>query len=70
MSQNDKVDITLNEFDDDGNAVDTHSMEITTAQASDVIDHAAQAIIIRRAGGNIDAILDELEDALSASGVL
>ncbi|MBD80298.1 MAG: hypothetical protein CL840_15390 [Crocinitomicaceae bacterium] len=70
MSQNDKIDITLNEFDNDGNAVNTHSMEISTAQASDVIAHAAQAIIIRRAGGNIDAVLDELEEALTVSGVL
>lgn len=70
MSQTDKIDIILNEFDSEGTIVDRHGKTITGDEASDIIDHAAQAIIIRRNGGKLDDVLNELEEALTVSGVL
>ena len=66
----DTVTIDLNIFDEDGVVVDGATSEITRQQISDVIDHAAQLILVYRAGSEIKDILDELEEALFASGVL
>lgn len=69
-----KLTIDLNIFDDEGNVVDGTTAEMTLAQISDVVDHAAQLIIVRRShtrsSGDTDAILDEMEEALVVSGVV
>lgn len=70
MSDTDKITIDLNIFDDEGNVVDGTTSEMTREQISDVIDHAAQLIIMRRDGLDIEGILDELEEALSSAGVI
>lgn len=68
--QTDSTVLTLNIFDDEGRVVDTTTTEMSLAQISDVVDHASQAILVRRSGGDINPILDELDEALSASNVL
>ncbi len=67
-----KVSVTLNEFDDEGDMCDSHSMDLSLEQISDIVDHAAQFILLRRSAGaeEIEACADELEEALTASGVL
>ena len=65
-----KITIDLNEFDNEGNVVDGSTAELTREQISDIIDHAAQAILVRRDGGDVEAILDQLEEALSSYAVI
>lgn len=62
--------IDLNVFDDDGNVVDTAPAELTHAQLSDVVDHAAQLVLQIRGGGDTTSTLAELEEALVVSDVL
>lgn len=54
--------------------VDGATTEMTLSQISDVVDYAAQLIIVRRSdkhsSGDTDTILDELEEALVVSGVV
>lgn len=64
------ITIDLNVYDDEGNVVDATDSQMTLAQISDVIDHASQLILVRRDDGDLDPILDELDEALSVSGVL
>jgi hypothetical protein len=71
------VNITLNSFDGEGNQVDTDNMDLTPSQASDIIDHAAQLVVVLR---NIaekkdgieafDHVYAELEEALQNAGVV
>ena len=68
--ESETVAIDLKIFDDEGNVVDGATEEMTRKQISDVVDHAAQLMLVYRAGGEIKGILDELEEALFASGVL
>ena len=70
MSSSELITLDLNEFDADGIVVDGSTAQMTREQISDIVDHAAQAILVRRAGGNVDAILDELEEALETYGVI
>jgi tRNA pseudouridine-54 N-methylase len=65
-----KITVDLNIFDDDGNVVDGTTSEMTLEQISDVVDHASQLILLHRDGKDISDILDELDEALTASGVL
>lgn len=66
--------INLNIFDDEGNVVDGTTVEMTSARLSDVIDHAAQLVLVRRSprrsSGDTDGILAELEEALVVAGVV
>lgn len=70
MPNQDKIIVDLNVIDNEGNVVDGTTSEMTREQISDVIDHAAQLIIVRRDGGDIEAILNELEEALVSSDVI
>lgn len=67
-----KITIDLKIFDDEGNVVDGTTMDLSRASISDIVDHAAQLCLARRSDDDIDltAILDELDEALTAAGVL
>ena len=68
------ITVDLNIFDDEGNVVDGTTAEMTLGQISDVIDHAAQLVVVRRSArrssGDTDGILAELEEAVLAAGVV
>ncbi len=66
-----EITINLNIFDDAGNQVDSTTCPLTEAQISDIIDHASQAILVRRrCPAEVGNVLDELEDALEVSDVI
>jgi hypothetical protein len=65
-----KINLDLNVFDDDGNVVDHADTELSREQISDIVDHASQIVLLRREGKDFEAVLDELDEALSVSGVL
>lgn len=65
------VDITLNTFDDEGNQVDTTNETLPVKQVSDILDHAAQLLVIlqsiERGDSSIkdyDLAISELHDAM------
>lgn len=69
--------ITINTMDDEGNVVDTTAMELPLTAVSDIVDHAAQLILVlrdmargRQSINDFDAVISELEDALVAPGVI
>lgn len=71
------INVTLNTFDAAGNQVDTDNMDLTQAQISDIVDHAAQLTIVMRdmaqkkAGiESFDHVYAELEEALTTAGVV
>lgn len=66
------VNVVLNTFDDEGNVVDTDNMDLTNSQVSDIIDHAAQLIIMQRDRDSvgIGSAMLELEAALENAGVI
>ncbi len=68
------ITVDLNIFDDERNVVDGTTAEMTLGQISDVIDHAAQLVVVRRSArrssGDTDGILAELEEAVLAAGVV
>lgn len=71
------INVTLNTFDAAGNQVDTDNMDLTQAQISDIVDHAAQLTIVMRdmaqkkAGiESFDHVYAELEEALTTAGIV
>lgn len=71
------VDISLNIFDDEGNQVDTTEMTLPEHSVSDIVDHAAQLMIVFRSisDGDLgieafDQVLSELNESLVNSGVI
>lgn len=68
------VKVALNVFDAEGVVVDSAPVELSGDQISDVFDHVVQLVLKRRAAqrssGDLESILDELEEAVDASGVL
>ncbi|QOX80803.1 hypothetical protein FY034_17415 (plasmid) [Trichlorobacter lovleyi] len=66
----DSIPVTLNTFDNSGNVVDTTTMNLNTDTISDIIDHAAQLIIVKRDGGDTSDVLWELEEALQTADVI
>lgn len=64
------TDITITKFDSNGSPNGISRKNFTDAQLVDVINHAAQAIAVRRAGGNVDLVLNELEEALAAYAIV
>jgi hypothetical protein len=71
------VDISLNIFDDEGNQVDTTEMTLPERSVSDIVDHAAQLMIVFRSMGDgdlgieaFDQVLCELNESLVNSGVI
>lgn len=45
---NQTVNVNLNTFDAEGNQVDTDNMDLTNTQVSDIVDHAAQLVVVMR----------------------
>jgi hypothetical protein len=77
MSSNEVITINLNHFDTEGNQVDSSTMDMSVAQAEDIIDHAAQLMIVirdmARGACGIDAfdqVLSELEESLVVADVI
>ncbi|MFK5949519.1 MAG: hypothetical protein QM500_12205 [Methylococcales bacterium] len=72
----DVINLTLNHFDDAGNVVDSDNMDIQVSSASDIIDHAAQLIIIHRSlkdsssSEEFDLALSELEESLVTANII
>jgi hypothetical protein len=66
----DTIDITITKFDANGSPNGTKKTNLTDVQLADVINHASQAIAVRKAGGNVDSVLNELEEALGAYAIL
>jgi len=69
------VDVTLNAFNDSGLVVGTTNMDLTTAQVSDIVDHAAQLILVADTVDDFEsadfaAVLANLREALEAAGVV
>jgi hypothetical protein len=69
------VNVVLNTFDDAGNVVDTTNMDITTSQVSDIVDHAAQLVLIADTVDDISSeelriVLSNLREALESAGVI
>jgi hypothetical protein len=76
-SNENMVSVLLNHFDEEGNAVDSSTMELSESNISDIIDHAAQLAVVMRDMANKKAGIDafdhvyaELESALVVSGVI
>lgn len=65
-----KVTLTLNIFDEDGVVVDTAPARLTIAQITDIVDHAAQLILLQRDDKPVGSVLAELEEALAVSNVI
>ena len=69
------IDVDLNSFDEAGNVVDSTSMPLSRSQISDIIDHAAQLMLVLRgeSGGDdqiINQVIAELDEALLAADVI
>ena len=71
------VNVSLNHFDAEGNVVNKSNATLTEAQVSDIVDHAAQLVVVIRAmsKGNsgieaFDQVYDELESSLTSSDVI
>ncbi len=74
---NEILTLTLNEFDAEGILVDTVSMDISATQASDIIDHAAQLLIIATSLNkgessivDFNNVLAKLHESLSVADVI
>ena len=65
-----KVVVDLNIFDEEGLVVDSATSNITVEQASDIIDHAAQLVLVYRRSQSVDGVIDELDEALSSADVI
>ena len=64
------VTLTLNVTDDDGHVIDATTTTLTLDQIGDIVDHASQAILLRRQGKAFGSTLAELDEALVAGGVI
>lgn len=69
------ISITLNTRDDEGNIVDTHDIDLTREQISDIIDHAADVVMLSDTLSNfgndkLKLAMDELGEALEVPGVI
>jgi hypothetical protein len=56
------INIVLNTLDSEGNIVDTDNMDLQENQVSDIVDHAAQLIIV---GQNFEATTPEFQSVLA-----
>lgn len=69
------ISITLNTRDDEGNIVDTYDIDLTREQISDIIDHAADVVMLSDTLSNfvndkLKLAMDELGEALEVPGVI
>ena len=67
---NNTVTVTLNELSDNHTVVDSHTIEVTEQDASDIIDRAATLILLLEDGKNIGDASSELKESLMMAGVL
>jgi len=68
-----KFDLILNLFDARGVVVGNRSVVLTADQISDIIDHAAQLVVMKQnhcSGADISQVHSELAEALSVAGVI
>lgn len=67
-----QITIDLNVIDNAGVVVDATTADLTRAQISDIIDHAAQLVLMSRSGQKeqIDLVHADLEEALIVANVL
>ena len=71
------VPVALNTFDIEGNQVDTQTMELPGHQVSDIIDHAAQLVVVMRDMGegnsgieSFDQVYSQLEEAIVTADIV
>lgn len=71
------VPVTLNTFDVEGNQVDTQSLDLPGHQVSDIIDHAAQLVVVMRDMGrgnsgieSFDQVYSQLEEAITTAKIV
>lgn len=68
------VALQVNVFDRLGQVVGEQDAKMTLAEIADVVNHAAQLSVVhnsdRRSSGDMDGIIEEMNEAVSVSGVL
>lgn len=71
------INVTLNTFDAEGNQVDTDNMNLAHHQVSDIVDQAAQLVVVMRDMAAkksgieaFDQVFSELEESLQSAGVV
>lgn len=71
------VNVTLSSFDAEGNQVDTSNIDLSQNTVSDIVDHAAQLVVVMRDMAAkqcgieaFDQVYGELEEALASAGVV
>ncbi len=74
------IKLKLNTFDAEGNVTGEREVELSVEAIQDIIDHAAQFVVLRRAGfersevdvpsPEEDQAADELEEALTARDIV
>ncbi|MCE6957880.1 hypothetical protein LAZ40_02255 [Cereibacter sphaeroides] len=70
QGQPEKIAVPLNAFNREGSVIGRTTAELTLPQIADIVDHAAQLVLVRRAGEETNQVLDELEEALTAADVI
>lgn len=65
-----RVMLDLSVFNEDGSVSGMATWDLSTLTISDVVCHASQLAVVRRAGGDIEPILDELDEALESANLL
>ncbi|MDD1011127.1 hypothetical protein M5G27_27015 [Pseudomonas shahriarae] len=64
------IEVSLSIFDRHGEPYASRVVNLAAAGVSDVVDHAAQAVLLHRAGKNMGSVMDELESALVVYDVI
>lgn len=64
------VKVSLSIFDRHGDPYTQRSLALAAAGVSDIVDHAAQAVLLNRSGQPMGSVLDELESALVTYDVI
>ncbi|MBV7547530.1 hypothetical protein KW849_14655 [Pseudomonas sp. PDM26] len=64
------IGVSLSIFDCHGEPYASRVVNLAAAGVSDVVDHAAQAVLLHRAGKNMGSVMDELESALVVYDVI
>ncbi|MDI2144941.1 hypothetical protein KBJ94_23105 [Pseudomonas sp. ITA] len=64
------IEVSLSIFDRHGEPYASRVVNLAAAGVSDVVDHAAQAVLLHRAGKNMGSVMDELESALVVHDVI
>ena len=64
------IELDLKVFDDEGNVVDMTPFGFRAVELADIVTYAADIITARRDGAELHDLLDRLDEALAASGVI